>query len=87
MELAVSRGDGTEWTRPFRSSLGYPKFLDVNPAHGQFDSGTIWSNPQFMNGPVGSDTQRLFYGAYQSCTVHVVLQKFTFVGDIGFHAC
>ena len=34
MELAVGRGDGTEWSRPFRSSLGYPKFLDVNPVYG-----------------------------------------------------
>ena len=62
MELAVSRGDGTEWTRPFRSSLGYPKFLDVNPTPGQFDSGVMWTNPQFVDGP--RDTRRLFYGAY-----------------------
>jgi hypothetical protein len=63
MELAVSRGDGTEWTRPFRSHAGYPKFLDVNPTPGQFDSGTMWTNPQFVDGP--NDTSRLFYGAYQ----------------------
>lgn len=41
----------------------YPKFLDVNPKPGQFDSGTMWTNPQFMDGP--GDTKRLFYGAYQ----------------------
>ena len=65
MELAVGRGDGTEWTRPFRSSLGYPKFLEVNPMHGQFDSGTMWTNPEFVPGPPGSDKLRLFYGAYE----------------------
>ena len=63
MELAVGRGDGTEWTRPFRSHAGYPKFLDVNPTPGQFDSGTLWTNPHFVDGP--NDTKRLFYGAYQ----------------------
>jgi len=31
MELALSRGDGYEWYRPFRSRLGFPKFLDANP--------------------------------------------------------
>jgi hypothetical protein len=70
MELALSRGDtldggGKEWIRPFRAHLGYPKFLDVNPTPGQFDSGTLWSNAQFIPGP--NNTQRLYYGAYQRC--------------------
>lgn len=58
MELALSRGDGTQWERPFRSHLGYPKFLDVNPAPKQFDSGTMWTNAQFVDGPLVSMTQK-----------------------------
>ena len=53
MELALSRADGTQWTRPFRSHLGYPKFLDVNQQPGMFDSGTMWTNAQFVDGPPG----------------------------------
>lgn len=68
MELALSRGDGKSWTRPFRDHLGYPKFFNVNPVPNKFDSGTMWTNAQFIPSSDGK-TQRLFYGAYQSWDV------------------
>jgi len=48
MELAVSRDGGLRFSRPFRSSLGYAKFLPSNPMPGRFDSGTLWTNAQFI---------------------------------------
>jgi len=62
MELATSR-DGKEWKRDFRSSMGYPKFLPVNPMSGMFDSGTLWTNARFIPTKDGK-RQRLWYGAY-----------------------
>ena len=48
MELAISRDGGVRFTRPFRRHLGFPFFLPVNPESGKFDSGTMWTNAQFI---------------------------------------
>jgi hypothetical protein len=50
---------------PAITLLGYPKLLDVNPTPGRFDSGTMWTNAQFVSSADGK-MQRLYYGAYQS---------------------
>ena len=63
-ELALSRGGGTAWTRPFRSHQGYPKLLPVNPVPGMFDSGTMWTNAVLVPSVDGA-TQTLYYGAYE----------------------
>ena len=65
MELAISRDGGVRFTRPFRRHLGFPFFLAVNPEKGKFDSGTMWTNAQFIPSKDGS-AQRLYYGAYES---------------------
>ena len=68
MELAVSRDGGLRFSRPFRSSLGYAKFLPSNPMPGRFDSGTLWTNAQFI--PSKGTTSARAHG-----TVNLVLPR------------
>ena len=45
--------------------MGYPKFLEVNPVYPSFDSGTLWTNAQFIPTHDGK-RQRLWYGGYDA---------------------